>query len=134
MKKRKKKGKDDDDDDWIFDEEDLEHDEWEKQMTKEFMADQKLGLSPTEIKVLFGVFDLSEEGFSSPCLDYEDLFEQLEDWVRLSALSRFACTRVANLQKCSLFRTHSKVSPRWWTVWRHSPGQTQTGQRDTSAG
>ena len=100
----------------------------------QFMADQKLGLSPTEIKVLFGVFDLSEEGFSTPCLDYEDLFEQLEDWVRLSTLSRFTCTRVANLQECSPFRIHSKVSPRWWTVWRHSPGQTQTGQRDTSAG
>merc|ERR1711871_1661469 len=44
------------------------------------MQEDKLGLTPSEIKVVFDCFDLSEEDGGSHGLDYEDFFEQISEW------------------------------------------------------
>jgi tetratricopeptide (TPR) repeat protein len=44
------------------------------------MKEDKLGLTPSEIKVVFERFDLSEEDGGSHRLNYEDFFEQVSEW------------------------------------------------------
>eukprot|EP01043_Picozoa_sp_COSAG02_P007558 COSAG02_NODE_228_length_28131_cov_25.387093_8_plen_1582_part_00 len=44
------------------------------------IKEDKLGLTPSEIKVVFDCFDLSGEDSGSHRLNYEDFFEQISEW------------------------------------------------------
>jgi hypothetical protein len=46
----------------------------------QLMKEEKLGLTPSDVKVIFERFDLSVEDGGAHRLDYEDFLEQVKDW------------------------------------------------------